>query len=175
MHFVANAEYIILFKGCGEYTLIAYSWPGSRPGSTVWNGLHYTIRQPPFVQAELVDMDYKVDFSAVTTENDRVAVITTKPLTSNESWVEIKRGELLMFDKGLPYFQASACASAEREGRGLCSKIKNNTSNRQKRSRFQSMDSIMIPNEVCALEDTMAGSSNVQQVEVFMKNVLQSH
>jgi len=156
--------------GCGEYTLLSYSWPGSRPGSTVWNGLYYTIRKPPFVQAELVDMEYKVDFSQVTTESDRVAVITTKPLTTNESWVEMKRGELLMFDKGLPYFQASACALAEEEGRGLCPKKVS-----KRRPRFQSMDSIMIPNTLLALEDTLAGSSDAASVKKFMKRVCQTH
>ena len=114
-------------------------------------------------------MDYKVDFSTVTTENDRVALITTKSLTTNESWVEMKRGELIMFDKGLPYSQASACALAEAQGRGLCSKVN------RRRNRFQSMDSIMVPNEVSVLEDTLTGSSNAEEVKKFMKNVLQSH
>ncbi len=109
-------------------------------------------------------MDYKVDFAKVTTDDDRVAVITTKPLTNNEPWVEMKRGELLMFDKGLPYSQASACAVAEAEGRGLGASSK---VTRGRRSRFQSMDSIMVPNEVCVLEDTMAGSTVTEDVEKY--------
>ena len=109
--------------GCGQYTQFAYSWPGRRPGSKVWNGLHYIVREPPFSTAKLVDDDYTIDFAAVNTEpTDRVAVITTKPLTSEEGWKEFKRGELLMFDKGLPYSTAERCETVERQGRGLYSK-----------------------------------------------------
>ena len=108
--------------GCGQYTLFAYSWPGRRPGSKVWNGLHYIVREPPFSTAKLVDEDYTIDFAAVTTPKDRVAVITTKPLTCEEGWTEFKRGELLMFDHGLPYASPETCEKVEKEGRGLYSK-----------------------------------------------------
>jgi glutamine amidotransferase len=108
--------------GCGQYTLFAYSWPGARSGSTVWNGLHYIVREPPFSTARLLDVDYTIDFSAVTQPNDRVAVITTKPLTEEAGWTEMKRGELLMFDKGRPYRTPKCCEAVEKEGRGLSSK-----------------------------------------------------
>ena len=45
---------------CGEHVLWIYSWPGRRPGSQTWNGLHYTIREPPFRSCRLCDMDYTV-------------------------------------------------------------------------------------------------------------------
>lgn len=108
--------------GCGQYTMFAYSWPGRRPGSEVWNGLHYIVREPPFTVATLLDVDYSIDFSDVTTSNDRVAVITTKPLTEEPGWTEFQRGELLMFDKGKPYRTPKCCEQVEREGRGLFSK-----------------------------------------------------
>jgi predicted glutamine amidotransferase len=108
--------------GCGQYTLFAYSWPGKRPGSKVWNGLHYIVRQPPFSTAKLLDVDYEIDFAAVTDATDRVAVITTKPLTEEAGWTEFKRGELIMFDKGLPYRTPKCCEAVEKEGRGLSSK-----------------------------------------------------
>lgn len=108
--------------GCGEYTLFAYSWPGRRPGSAVWNGLYYIVREPPFQTAKLIDVDYSIDFDKVNMPTDRVAVITTQPLTSEEGWKEFQRGELLMFDKGLPYSAPCDCETVEREGRGLCSK-----------------------------------------------------
>ena len=108
--------------GCGPYTQFAYSWPGQRPGSKVWNGLHYIVREPPFTTAKLVDDDYMIDFAAVTTPSDRVAVITTKPLTCETGWTEFKRGELLMFDNGLPYSSAETCETVERQGRGLYSR-----------------------------------------------------
>eukprot|EP00934_Nitzschia_sp_Nitz4_P008261 Nitzschia sp. Nitz4//scaffold67_size101165//69817//70896//NITZ4_004535-RA/size101165-processed-gene-0.117-mRNA-1//-1//CDS//3329556492//8251//frame0 len=108
--------------GCGQYTMFAYSWPGCRPGSKTWNGLHYIVREPPFQSAHLIDEDYDVNFAEVTTPEDRVAVITTKPLTDEPGWQEFKRGQLLMFDKGLPHETSFSCESAEKQGRGLCSK-----------------------------------------------------
>lgn len=105
--------------GCGQYTLFAYSWPGARPGSSVWNGLCYTIRRPPFSSATLADMDYAVNFASVTSPNDRVAVIATSPLTVDEEWKELKRGQLLMFDNGWGYSELHDCDEVEKLGRGL--------------------------------------------------------
>jgi predicted glutamine amidotransferase len=64
--------------------------------------LYYVVRQYPFVTACLSDEDISVDFSQVTTADDRVAVIVTEPLTSNESWIRFKPGELKVFIDGLP-------------------------------------------------------------------------
>mmetsp|Transcript_15370 Transcript_15370/g.19495 ORF Transcript_15370/g.19495 Transcript_15370/m.19495 type:complete len:250 (+) Transcript_15370:351-1100(+) len=109
--------------GCGEHTLFAYSWPGSRPGSNVWNGLHYVVREPPFRQAALVDCDYEVDFSELAGEKDRVAVIATKPLTLNEEWVEFGRNELILFDEGKPLLASEDRMDAELAGHGLDSSV----------------------------------------------------
>ena len=68
-----------------------------------------------------MDCDYSIDFSQVTTSEDRVAVITTKPLTDEEGWTEFKRGQLLLFDQGRPYKTPTCCESVERQGRGLFS------------------------------------------------------
>ncbi len=62
--------------------------------------LHYIVRQYPFAQAKLSDDDLSVDFSEVTTPNDRVAVIVTEPLTTNESWLPFATGELKVFVEG---------------------------------------------------------------------------
>lgn len=64
--------------------------------------LHYIVRQYPFAEAALCDEDMKVDFSEVTTPNDRVAIIVTAPLTTNETWIPFKTGELKVFIDGLP-------------------------------------------------------------------------
>jgi len=109
--------------GCGPYTLFAYSWPGARPGSSVWNGLYYTVRKPPFAKAQLADVDYAVDFSKCTNPKDRVAVIATAPLTVDEDWKEFKRGELLMFDNGLAFSELYDCHEVETQGRGLYSRV----------------------------------------------------
>ncbi len=64
--------------------------------------LHYIVRHAPFAQAHLVDDDVTVDFSEVTTPNDRVAVIATQPLTDNECWHKMAPGELICFRDGYP-------------------------------------------------------------------------
>jgi SAM-dependent methyltransferase len=73
--------------------------------------------------AKLADCDYAVDFSEVTSPNDRVAVIATAPLTIDEEWTEFKRGQLLMFDNGLPYSELYDCQEVEQQGRGLSSRV----------------------------------------------------
>jgi glutamine amidotransferase len=60
------------------------------------------VRQYPFETARLADEDLSVDFADVTTPNDRVAIIVTTPLTTNEQWTEFAPGELKVFIDGLP-------------------------------------------------------------------------
>jgi len=43
-----------------------------------------------------------VDFSELTTLQDRVAIIATQPLTDNENWIRMTAGELLVFRDGKP-------------------------------------------------------------------------
>jgi glutamine amidotransferase len=64
--------------------------------------LCYVVRQYPFLTAQLSDEDVSVDFSQVTTPEDRVAIIVTEPLTKNEAWTEFKPGELKVFVDGMP-------------------------------------------------------------------------
>jgi len=62
--------------------------------------LSYIIREAPFGEAHLSDEDVTVDFSQLTTPNDRVAVIATLPLTDNETWLNMRPGTLWMFHEG---------------------------------------------------------------------------
>lgn len=62
--------------------------------------LAYIVRQAPFSVAHLSDQDLTVDFSQVTTPDDRVAVIATVPLTDNENWSVIPAGTLALFVDG---------------------------------------------------------------------------
>jgi len=62
--------------------------------------LSYIVRRAPFTEAHLKDEDVMVDFSQVTTPNDRVAVIATQPLTDNENWIPMQSGTLWMFHDG---------------------------------------------------------------------------
>lgn len=67
--------------------------------------LHYIVRKAPFGEAKLLDDDVSINFAAVTTPEDRVAVIATLPLTSNESWAQFAVNELLMFEDGMIIYQ----------------------------------------------------------------------
>lgn len=62
--------------------------------------LAHIVRKAPFSVAHLKDEDVKVDFSSVTTDKDRVAVIATIPLTENEAWTIHPAGTLLLFFEG---------------------------------------------------------------------------
>lgn len=65
--------------GIGE-VLFGFSWPGKRPGSLVWNSLHYALKQD---------------------DDNHAAIITTKPITEAiDGWIEFKRGDLLLFVNG---------------------------------------------------------------------------
>jgi predicted glutamine amidotransferase len=64
------------------------------------DNLCYILRHAPFAQAHLIDEDVTVDFSALTTPDDKVAVIATTPLTDNETWTPMQPGQLLAFRGG---------------------------------------------------------------------------
>jgi glutamine amidotransferase len=62
--------------------------------------LSHIVRKAPFGPATLSDDEVRVDFSAVTTPKDRVAVVATAPLTRDETWVQAERGTLWVFRGG---------------------------------------------------------------------------
>jgi predicted glutamine amidotransferase len=62
--------------------------------------LCYIVRQAPFGRATLADEDLSVDFAAVTTPRDRVAVVATTPLTRDEVWTHGVPGSLWVFQQG---------------------------------------------------------------------------
>ncbi len=62
--------------------------------------LSYIVRRAPFNVAHLKDEDVLVDFSQVTSPNDRVAVIATLPLTDNENWISMPPGSFWLFHEG---------------------------------------------------------------------------
>ncbi|RYF54925.1 MAG: class II glutamine amidotransferase, partial [Comamonadaceae bacterium] len=83
-------------------------------GQALWahasTSLYYITRRHPFSQAHLCDEDLHIDFSAHTTPNDKVAMVVTAPLTTNEEWTAFESGELRVFVDGecLPRLGASA-------------------------------------------------------------------
>jgi glutamine amidotransferase len=74
-------------------------------GDALWahatTQLHYIERQHPFCEAQLSDEDVRMDFSKETQPSDRVAIIVTAPLTSNENWTPFGTGELALFADGV--------------------------------------------------------------------------
>ena len=75
--------------------------------------LFYIVRQWPFSIAHLIDADMSVDFSQTNHPGDRVSVIATEPLTSNEEWTQFGKGELIMFENGQPMLRATVPIPAE--------------------------------------------------------------
>jgi glutamine amidotransferase len=73
-------------------------------GEALWahctTKLHYVLRRHPFAAAQLQDADLTVDFADLTTPQDRVAIVVTEPLTSNEDWIALTPGELAVFVDG---------------------------------------------------------------------------
>ena len=73
-------------------------------GKALWahanTKLCYTERAHPFSQAQLSDEDLSVDFSECTTPQDRVAIVVTAPLTTNEEWTHFQPGALMVFEEG---------------------------------------------------------------------------
>lgn len=62
--------------------------------------LHWITRKAPLV-GKLLDQDIEIDFQQHTKADDIVSVISTLPLTGNESWQKIPVGEFVLFDRGL--------------------------------------------------------------------------
>ena len=57
-------------------------------------------RRHPFGAAQLADEDVRVDFAALTTPQDRVAIVATEPLTQGEDWQQMQPGEMRVFVGG---------------------------------------------------------------------------
>ncbi len=75
-------------------------------GQALWahasTNLCYVVRQHPFATATLSDEDVSVNFADQAGEHDRVAVVVTAPLTTNEVWSSLAPGELKVFVDGAP-------------------------------------------------------------------------
>jgi predicted glutamine amidotransferase len=73
-------------------------------GQALWahcsTRLHCIERAHPFGRAQLADDDMTVDFATQTTPRDRVAVIATEPMTSNEPWQALAAGDVRVFVGG---------------------------------------------------------------------------
>jgi glutamine amidotransferase len=73
-------------------------------GQALWahasTNLCYTERKHPFAKATLSDQDLSINFAEHASPDDRVAVVVTTPLTTNEVWTPFTPGELKVFMDG---------------------------------------------------------------------------
>ena len=69
----------------------------SRPDSS---SLYYLERKHPFTHATLSDEDVSINFAEHTRPSDRVALVVTSPLTTNENWIAFAPGDLKVFAEG---------------------------------------------------------------------------
>ncbi len=60
----------------------------------------WITRRAPFGAAKLIDADMEVNFAAETTLKDVVTVVATQPLTDNEEWTWMRKGELRVLQQG---------------------------------------------------------------------------
>jgi glutamine amidotransferase len=75
-------------------------------GEALWahasTNLYHVVRQHPFGSATLRDEDLSVNFAEHAAPGDRVAVVVTAPLTTDEVWTPFAPGELRVFVDGAP-------------------------------------------------------------------------
>lgn len=75
-------------------------------GEALWahasTKLYSVVREYPFKSATLCDEDLCVNFAEHAGPEDRVAVVVTAPLTSDETWTAFAPGELKVFVAGTP-------------------------------------------------------------------------
>ena len=96
--YAALRELTVEIARHGEFNYLLSN--GERLFAHCASRLSYVLREAPFAVAHLADQDVSVDFSQLTTPEDRVAIVATQPLTDNETWHGIPRGTLLAFRHG---------------------------------------------------------------------------
>ncbi len=96
--FEALQELTLLLAGSGIFNYLLSN--GDCLVAHCSTELNYLVRCAPFAEAHLKDEDITIDFSQVTSPEDRVAIIATQPLTDNEAWVAMPPGTLWLFHQG---------------------------------------------------------------------------
>lgn len=73
-------------------------------GQALWahasTHLHYVLRQHPFNTVQLKDEEVTVDLSELNGPDDKLAIVVTQPLTTNENWIAMQPGEMRVFVEG---------------------------------------------------------------------------
>lgn len=85
-------------------------------GQALWahasTNLHYLVREYPFGEVHLKDEDVRVDLSELNGPEDRLAIVVTEPLTTNEAWTQMAPGDLVTFVDGAPVSQCCCAVRA---------------------------------------------------------------
>jgi predicted glutamine amidotransferase len=86
-------------------------------GQALWahasTKLCYLVREHPFPEVQLRDEDLKVDLAEFNGPDDRLAIVVTEPLTTNEEWTALVPGALMCFVDGSPREVAPAPSRLE--------------------------------------------------------------
>jgi glutamine amidotransferase len=73
-------------------------------GQALWahasTKLFYLVRQYPFGEVHLKDEDLRVDLAELNGPEDRLAIVVTEPLTTNEDWTAFEANQLVAFVDG---------------------------------------------------------------------------
>jgi glutamine amidotransferase len=94
--FLAQVAGEVAQQGTFNFLLADGEYLYARCDTRLW----HLVRKAPFGRATLKDDDVSVDFSTVTTPRDRVAVVSTTPLTVDEPWVRGDPATLWVFRRG---------------------------------------------------------------------------
>jgi len=74
-------------------------------GQALWahasTKLHYVLRAHPFNQVRFKDEDLTVNLAQLNSAQDRLAIVVTEPLTTDEDWVAMAPGQLQVFVDGV--------------------------------------------------------------------------
>jgi predicted glutamine amidotransferase len=74
-------------------------------GQALWahatSQLCYVERRHPFHQARLADDDMRIDFAQTNDPQDRIAIVVTAPLTTDENWTPFETGRVRVFVDGV--------------------------------------------------------------------------
>jgi predicted glutamine amidotransferase len=83
--------------------------------------LSWVSRQHPFQTARLVDCDMTLDLREVNSESDRMVLVATEPLTTDEPWSSFEPGELKVFVEGAQVWSSlqEAADNTVRQLRGV--------------------------------------------------------
>ncbi|MFM1907283.1 MAG: hypothetical protein RLZZ591_960 [Pseudomonadota bacterium] len=84
-------------------------------GQALWahasTKLCYLVREYPFTEVQMKDEEVRVNLAELNGREDRLAIVVTEPLTTNEAWTHMAPGDLVVFVDGRPAGR-QCCASA---------------------------------------------------------------